>query len=171
MRVTLIAALDRNRVIGRDGDLPWRLPRDMRFFKETTTGHHVVMGRKTWDSLPPAYRPLANRVNVVISRSLDSAAGAVVVDSFAAALDVARAAGETELYVIGGASIYALALPEAQRLLLTEVDAEVDGDVRFPEFGESWVETARVAHEPDERHAFGLAFTTWERRSSEEPSR
>ena len=161
MRVVLIAAVAANGVIGRDGDLPWRLPADMRFFKATTTGHHVIMGRKTWDSLR---RPLPDRVNVVVSRSLEETEGATVVRSFEAALDVARAGGETTAFVIGGATLYAAALPIADELRLTLVDAHVDGDVQFPKFGDDWKEVERSEHAPDERHAHGFAFTTWSRR-------
>ncbi len=126
--ITLIVAYSANRTIGRANMLPWRLPGDLAHFKRSTLGHPIIMGRKTWTSLG---RPLAGRSNVVITRNAQFAApGAIVVPTLAAAL---AACGDTdEAYVIGGAQIYALALPFAQRILATEVHAEVEGDAFFP---------------------------------------
>jgi len=130
MRVTLIAAMSSDGVIGAGGGLPWHLPDDFRQFKRRTRGKPVIMGRKTWESLPR--RPLPGRHNVVITRQAAyEAPGATVVRSLEAALE---AAGEApEVMVLGGAQIYAAALPRADRMVLTHVDAEVPGDTRFPE--------------------------------------
>ena len=157
MIVSLIVAMARNRVIGRDGDLPWRLPDDMRFFKATTLGHHVIMGRKTWRSLE---RPLPKRVNMVVSNQLDPATqGARVFPTLDGALDAAERAGEMEAFVIGGAQLYQAALPLAHRLYLTQVEAEVDGDILFPKIDwAQWQEQSSSRHEIDSSHAF--AFTT-----------
>ncbi|MEM9463027.1 MAG: dihydrofolate reductase [Myxococcota bacterium] len=164
MRVSIIAAVATNRVIGRDGGLPWRLPADMRFFKRTTMGHHLLMGRKTWASIG---RPLPGRTMVVLTRDRDARIlEAVVAHGLAEALERVEAAGDSELFVIGGAEIYALALPYADRLLLTRVEAAVPGDVVFPEYdAAAWVEVDRQEHPADERHAYPFAICTLERAS------
>ena len=157
-RLTLIAAVARNGVIGNDNALPWRLPEDLKHFKELTLGHPIIMGRKTWASLG---RPLPGRRNIVISRDPDfKAPGGIVVASLAAAL--AASADASEAFVIGGAEIYALALPEAQCLRLTEIDRDFPGDTHFPGFDPAaWRETERKSH----RAADGLdyAFVTYQR--------
>lgn len=162
LRVSLIAACSENGVIGRDGDLPWRLPDDLKRFRMLTTGHHVLMGRKTWESIG---RALPRRVNLVLSRRPGFAAeGAIVCRSIEEALDHARAAGETELFVIGGEAVYRLALPIAQRLYLTRVHATVEGDARFPAFErERFRLVERERREADEAHAHAFTFETLER--------
>lgn len=131
-RISLIAALAENRVIGRQGNLPWHLPADLRRFKALTMGHTLVMGRRTFESIG---RALPGRRSLVLSRDPDyrPAAEVEVVGSLEEALDRARAAGEDEVFIIGGAEVYRAALPLAHRLYLTLVHAEVEGDVRFPE--------------------------------------
>lgn len=164
MEISLVAALSRNRVIGANGGLPWRLPDDQRFFKELTHGHCLVMGRATFESIG---RPLPGRTTLVLSRRPGTvAAGAIVVHDFDAALEIARARGEKEVFVVGGADVYALALPRADRLYLTRVDAVVEGDVRFPDFDESGrtfklVEERR--HAADARHEYAFTIQRWER--------
>ena len=145
MRLHLIFARARNGVIGRDNTLPWHLPEDLAHFKRTTLGCPVIMGRKTWDSLPPKFRPLPGRTNVVISRQTDWAAEGACT---AATLDDALAACATapDVWVIGGAQIYALALPRAHSAVVTELDIEVQGDAFAPPFDASWIETAREDH-------------------------
>ncbi len=126
----MIWAMARNRVIGRDGDLPWHIPEDLRHFKRATKGCPIVMGRKTWESLPGA---LPGRRNLVVSRQTGYAAeGAEVLPSLRAALDAARAGAEERLFIVGGAGIYAEALEFADELWVTFVDAEVEGNVEFP---------------------------------------
>jgi dihydrofolate reductase len=151
-QVVLIAAVAANGAIGKDNALPWRLKADLAHFKAATLGHPIVMGRKTWESLG---RPLPGRTNIVISRDPGYAApGAHVVDSLAAA--IAACADHQQLFVIGGAQIYALALPLADRLMLTEVDAAIDGDAFFPAFDRSaFEETARrhQSRDADNDHA------------------
>jgi dihydrofolate reductase len=166
MLVSIIAAVAANGVIGRDGDLPWRLPADLRFFKRVTTGHHLVMGRKTWASIG---RPLPGRTIVVITRDRSlEIPGVRVVHALADALALARAAGDSEAFVAGGAEVFALALPLADRLYLTRVHARVDGDVCFPPLREQeWVEVAREEHAADERHAHAFAICTLERRGAD----
>lgn len=162
MRISLIVALAENGVIGRDGDLPWRLPDDLKRFKALTTGHHILMGRRTWESLPNA---LPDRVNIVLSRNESfTPAGAVVFKSIHEAIDHARAAGETELFIIGGEAIYKLALPVAHRLYLTRVHASVEGDVRFPVFDQKRFRLIeRTVHPADEKHPYAFTFETLER--------
>ncbi len=159
MRVSLIVAVAENGVIGRDGDLPWRIPADLKFFKETTTGHPIVMGRKTNQSIGHA---LPGRMNIVMTRDSDFAGEDVVV---VGDLDAAfRAAGDAaEVMVIGGAQIYALALPRADRIYLTEVHVAADGDTHFPALDPGvWRETARVDH-PAEGETPAFSFVTLER--------
>ncbi len=158
--MTLIAAVARNGVIGKDNTLPWHLPEDLKHFKQLTTGQTVIMGRKTWESLPERFRPLPGRLNIVVTRNpAYRAEGATVVGSLAEAQNVG--AGKTA-YIIGGAELYTHALPLAQRLELTEIDADIDGDARFPAFDRSaWREVRREAG----TSADGLryAFVTYER--------
>ena len=145
--VTLMAAVARNGVIGDAQRLPWRLSEDLQFLKQTTRGHAVVMGRKTWDSLPPRFRPLPDRRNIVVTRDPAwSAAGAEAAGSLDAAL--ALAGDADEVFVLGGAQLYALALPRAQRLLLTEIDQAFDGDTRFPDWNrQDFTEVWRSHHD------------------------
>lgn len=157
-RLTLIAAVAKNGVIGSNNTLPWRLPEDLRRFKALTLNHPIIMGRKTWESLG---RPLPGRSNIVITRDRRfKATGCIVADSLAAALD---ACGETEeAFVIGGAEIYALAMPLAQCLQLTEIHQEFQGDTCFPELDRtSWRETAREGHQSEA--GFAYDFVTYQR--------
>lgn len=144
--LSLIAAVPRNGAIGRDGQLLWREPQDQRHFRRITMGSPVLMGRKTWDSLPERFRPLPGRRNLVLSRDLAwRADGAETVASLDAALQAA--AGADKLSVIGGAQIYELALPRADELVLTEIDADLDGDTFFPAWERSrFTETSRERH-------------------------
>ena len=158
----LIAAIARNGVIGRDGGLPWRLPGDLKHFKRTTLGHCLILGRKTWESLPGV---LPGRRCVVISTDRDYRAEAVeVVADLDAALAAAHAVPGERAIVVGGAQIYALALPHVQRMWLTRVDAEVEGDVVFPSWDESaWERVSSVEHPADARHAHGFCIEEWVR--------
>lgn len=162
--LTLIAALARNGVIGRDNTLPWRIPEDLQRFKALTLGHPVIMGRKTWNSLG---RPLPGRQNIVISRDpAYEATGAITATSLTQAVAQARAQttaqAKAEIFIIGGAEIYQLALPQAQRLQLTQIEADIEGDAYFPSFDcTQWRETWREAHQTAE--GLRYAFVTYER--------
>lgn len=152
-----------NRVIGRDNALPWRLPADMKHFKELTIGHTVIMGRKTYDSMG---QPLVDRRNIVISRdpSLEYD-GAEVVSSLDDALGLA--AGDEEVFVAGGADIYRLALPRADRIYLTLIHTEVDGDTYFPQFeADEWRLVEDVRHGSDARNEYPFSFRLYHRRES-----
>jgi dihydrofolate reductase len=167
MVISLIAALSKNRVIGRNNDLPWKLPDDMKYFMETTTGSSVIMGRKNYDSLPPKFKPLPKRTNIVVTRQKNfKAPGCQVVHSFYDAVIVAKQTGDQEVFNIGGADLFKLGMNVTNRMYLTEIDAVVDGDVFFPEFDKSaWKETSRRHHPADERHVFAFDFVVYDRLS------
>ena len=166
--LSIVVARARNSVIGRDGDLPWRLRSDLQRFKQITMGKPCIMGRKTWDSLP--LRPLPGRLNLVLTRdSSFEATGAVACESFSEALEIAaEQAGEDgaeEICVIGGVALFDLALPRARRLYITEVDAEPAGDAVFPAFDEgAFVEVASERPEPGEKDDHAFTFRVLERR-------
>ena len=151
--------MTRNRVIGDDGGLPWDLPDEMAHFRRTTLGHAVIMGRRTFQSRG---NPLPERRNIVLSRRGFSAPGATVVPDLAAAL---AEAGEGDCFVIGGVAPIVDALPRADRLIVTTIDAVVEGDVVLPELDlRDWRVCARVHHAPDDRHAYGFDINTMIRR-------
>lgn len=162
--VSLIAAVAANGVIGRGNELVCRFPEDQRFFRTTTQGAPVIMGRATWDSLPARFRPLPNRRNVVLTRQAGwKAEGAEVVATLDDAL--AQVQGAPKAFVIGGAQVYALALPRADELLLTEIDRAFDGDTHFPAWPrEQFIEVARERHHAAPPHDFDFAFVTYRRR-------
>jgi dihydrofolate reductase len=157
--IAIVVARARNGVIGRDGGLPWHLPSDLRHFKELTSGHTVVMGRRTYESLPDRFRPLPNRRNLVLSTDPAYVArGAEVFTSFESALDVC----DGDCFVIGGEATYRQALPVSDRVYATQLEAELDGDARFPELADGeWecVDTSEPVTENDQR----FTFRTYER--------
>ncbi|GKT25909.1 dihydrofolate reductase [Acidovorax sp. SUPP3334] len=163
MALHLIYARAANGVIGKDGTMPWHLPEDLAHFRQLTHGCPVVMGRKTWDSLPPRFRPLPGRANIVVTRQTGwQAEGALSAASLGEALQMAAAQGSAPTWVIGGAQIYAQALPLATRIEATEIGRDFEGDAHAPDLGPEWVETAREHHVS----AAGLpySFVTLERR-------
>jgi dihydrofolate reductase len=163
MRVALIVAAADNDVIGRDNHLPWHLPDEFRHFKRTTLGHHVIMGRRTWES--QGCKPLPKRTNVVVTSQPGYVAeDARVAASLHEALELARAAGDEEAFVIGGTRLFAEALPLADRLYLTRVHAEPEGDTVFPSFdADDWRVVAREEHAADARHEHAFTIMTLER--------
>ena len=163
MTLTIVAAVARGGVIGRAGEIPWRIPQDMARFRALTTGHPVVMGRRTWDSLPEPFRPLPGRRNVVVTHNPSwHAKGAERSGSLEEALHLLQ--DSPEVFVIGGAELYAAALPLADELRLTEIDLEVEGDTFFPDWDRSGFEqTEREAHTSE--HGTPFAFVTYRRRS------
>jgi dihydrofolate reductase len=167
MIVSLIAALTQNRVIGKNNDLPWHLPDDMKYFMNTTKKHHVVMGRKNYESIPEKFRPLPNRKNIVISRNQKfNAPQCIVTDSLDKAIAIAKEGGEGETFIIGGAEIYHLAMPLADRLYLTEIAATLEGDTFFPAVDKSkWQEVSRVHHDADNRHLFAFDFVQYQKKN------
>ncbi|HSV60296.1 MAG TPA: dihydrofolate reductase [Variovorax sp.] len=160
-RINVIFARARNGVIGKDGQMPWHLPEDLAHFKATTGGAPVLMGRKTWESLPPRFRPLPGRRNIVITRQADwRAEGAEAAASLQAA--IALCADAPELWVIGGGEIYAQAMPLAQRAMVTEIDREFEGDTFAPTLDTAWHETDRSAHTAA-KDGLSFSFVTYER--------
>jgi len=154
MKLGLILARARSGVIGKDGVMPWHLPEDLAHFKRVTMGCPVIMGRKTWDSLPPRFRPLPGRANIVITRQADwQAEGATRAASLAQAL--ALCGDVPAVWVIGGAQIYAQAIELAHVAEVTEIEADFEGDAFAPDFGVGWKEVAREHHQS----ASGLAFS------------
>ncbi len=158
--LSIIAAVAANRVIGREGDLPWSLPDDMKWFMQTTTGHAVITGRRNFESYG---RPLRNRTNIVITRQTNWSAEGVLV---AHDLDEALKLAGPDAFVIGGQDIYELALPRVDRMYLTHVHAQVEGDRFFPVFDESdWRISTLREHPADERHAYSFTIKLYERRA------
>jgi Dihydrofolate reductase len=167
-QLSLVCALASNRAIGINNQLPWHLPRDLAHFKAVTMGHPIIMGRKTFDSIG---RPLPGRRNIVVSRQNDwSREGVTVVnnllDAIACAGEVAQSAGQREIMLIGGASLYEQALPLAQRLYLTEVHADIPGDAFFPAFSsDEWSEVRREEWPADDKNSLACAFVVYDRSS------
>lgn len=166
--IVLVLAMADNGVIGASGTIPWRIPEDMKRFKALTTGKPIIMGRKTWDSLPR--KPLPGRTNIILSRDQSfEPEGAVVCETWMEAFEIAKEQaaddGAEEVCVIGGRALFELALPKAKRLYLTEVAAEVEGDVHFPAFDESaWTEVRREEHAAGEGDDHAFTFRVLERR-------
>ncbi len=167
MRVSLIAAVAANGVIGKDNDLIWTLRDDMAFFKATTKGRYVIMGRKNWESIPERFRPLPGRPNIVLSRDASFAAeGAICLSSLEEALNVAREAGEEEAFIIGGAQIYRLALEAGvvDTMYMTHVEREYEGDTWFPEFeAAAWKAQPMFRHAADERNEAPFTVQRYDR--------
>jgi dihydrofolate reductase len=159
-----MVAIDEKRGIGKSGKLPWHLSSDLRRFRELTMGHHLIVGRKTFESIG---KPLPGRHTIVVTRNSNfNPEGCFVSRSVEDAITLARERGETEVFVIGGAEIYPRALPSADRIYLTEVHALVDADVFFPEFDrDEWIETQYIDHPADEKNQYAFAFKVLERAS------
>lgn len=168
MKLSLIVAVSTNGIIGRDGGLPWRLPADLRRFKRLTMGHHLIMGRKTYEAVG---RPLPGRTTIVVSRGRPKLPAAVrLAGSLDEAIEMAQTAGDTEAFIAGGGEIYRLALPRVERIYLTRIHAEVAGDAWLPEVSEpEWRTLWREDHPPDERHAHAYSFLVLERRNLSRP--
>ncbi|MDF2190162.1 dihydrofolate reductase [Paraflavitalea sp. CAU 1676] len=163
MQIALVVAAAENNVIGKNNQLLWRLPNDMKFFKNTTWGMPVIMGRKTFESLG---KPLAGRTNIVITRQPDwKAEGAIVVSSLEKAIEAAAGTDAKEANVIGGGEIYAQALPIAQRIYLTRVHTSLEGDTYFPAFDEQqWGLLSNLDFPADDKHAYPYSFQVWSKR-------
>ncbi len=164
-KLSAIVAMSENRVIGRHNQLPWHLPADLKHFKTLTSGHTIIMGRKTHEAIG---RPLPQRTNIVITTNPHyNANGCIVVHSLEEALNHHAHAEEKEIFIIGGEQIYRQALKHVQRLYLTIVHHDIDGDAFFPEFDmHAWQEVSRVTHPADEQHAFAFSFVQLQRHHS-----
>ena len=163
MKLSIIVAVAENGVIGRNNDLPWHLPADLKRFKGLTMGHHLIMGRQTFEAIG---RPLPGRTIVVISRKRPQLPdGIALTSSLSQAVEVARSTGDTEAFVAGGAQIYELALPIADRLYLTRIHQSFAGDTTFPEVdGDQWKLVDQEDHEADTVAGISFSFLTYERR-------
>lgn len=167
MLISMIAAMSTNRVIGKDNALPWHLPNDLRFFKESTLGKPIIMGRKTFESIG---RPLPGRPNLVVTTNPDfKAEGVIIVNDLDSALEVAEGLvpmdAPNEIMVIGGGQIYAQALAKASRLYITQVDAEIEGDAFFPEFDRNeWFVTRNEKHQACSKNPYNYAFQVLDRK-------
>jgi len=170
MLISLIVAVDQAGGIGFQGFIPWRLPDDLKRFKELTLGHHLVMGRKTYESIG---KPLPGRTTIVVTHNIVyRPLNCLVAYNLAEALELARTRGEENVFVCGGGELYALALPFADRIHLTRVEARFPADVFFPAFTSSdWDETIVGSHSPDEKHAYGFTFYEYIRRQVPQPAK
>ena len=168
MKVSLIVAVGKDFEIGKNNDLLWHLPKDMRFFTQTTKGHYVIMGRKNWDSIPLKYRPLSGRENVVVSRKMNlDLEGAIVVSTIEEGIELARAKGDTEVFIIGGVQIYqeALRLNLIDKMYITKVHANFDADTFFPDFEmDKWFEESIEHFEADEKNSFSFSISKFSRK-------
>lgn len=160
--VTIVVAMGKNREIGKDNQLLWHLPKDLKHFKDITSGHPIIMGRKTYESIG---KPLPNRTNIVISRKKDwFEEGILIVGSIKEALKFAQKIDEN-VFIIGGGNIYEQTMDLTDRIEVTLVDAELDADTYFPEMSEKiWQKTDEVCHEKDEKNQFDFCFQTFERK-------
>ena len=166
MIISMIAAVATNRVIGKDNDLVWRLPDDMKYFMETTQNHFVIMGRKNYESIPHKYRPLPNRVNIIVTRQEDyKAPDCVITNTIEEAIDYAKEQNQEEVFVIGGGQIYKQSLPLAHKLYITEIKEHFDGDTYFPDYDpRQWDELSRKHHGKDEKHKHDFDFVIYKRK-------
>ncbi len=162
-RIALVVAVSRNGVIGRDGGLPWKVSGDLKKFKDVTLGKPIIMGRKTWESLPR--KPLPGRLNIVLTRACDREfPGATVVSSTDAALQTARGTGSEEVCIIGGGEIYKSFFDNADRIYLTQIDIEVDGDTRFPaDLSHGWRLVSREAIQPTQGDTAAAELNVYDR--------
>ena len=167
MTLSIIVAVSENGVIGKDNRLIWSLPADMKFFKEKTTGHVIITGRKNYESIPEKFRPLPNRINVVITRQKNyHAPGAIIVSSIPGALEYAsKHSDKEEVFVIGGSEIFNQVVPACNKVYLTWVHQSFEGDVFFKPLSENeWKLTSSEKHPADEKHKYAFTFETWERK-------
>ncbi|MCP3660524.1 MAG: dihydrofolate reductase [Bacteroidetes bacterium] len=165
MKISIIAARSENNVIGFEGKIPWKIPSDLQYFKNVTEGHYIIMGRKTFDSIDK--RPLPNRTSIVISRNpiYEVPEGVILTSSIEKALRITEEAGEKEAFIIGGQQIYALSIPIADFMYITEIECHVNGDAFFPEFdGKLWKEIKFEKHLADERNEYNYSFRVLKRR-------
>jgi len=159
IKLSMIAAMGKNRVIGKDNNMPWHLPADLQHFKKTTLGSPIIMGRKTYDSIG---RPLPGRLNIILSRNPNLVVeGCSVVNTLKEAIDLAKKTDASEIFITGGAHLYDTFLEDADRLYLTLIDAEFEGDTFFPDYTQrSWQEVTREDHQADDNNPYDYSFVT-----------
>ena len=166
MIISHIVAVTKNNVIGKVRDLPWHLPDDMKYFKDKTRGHYILMGRKNFESIPMKFRPLPDRVNMVVTRQKDyQAKGALVFNTINEGIEYAHEQDAGELFIIGGAQIYKQTLDRVDVLYITEIDTQLEGDAHYPDINpEEWQETVRSHHPADSRHRYSFDFVVYKRK-------
>ena len=161
----MIVAVSKNNVIGKNNSLAWHLPDDMNYFSNMTQGHSVIMGRKNWESIPKKFRPLPNRKNIVITRNTDfNEDKCKVVNSLEDAIKVSRNNDDEEIFIIGGGEIYKLGLDFIDKLYITEIKANVEGDTFFPLWdSKKWKEVSRIKHPSDDKHIYEFDYVIYKR--------
>ena len=166
MIVSLIVAVSKNNVIGNNNDLIWHFPNDTKFFKDTTLGHHVIMGRKNFESIPHKYSPLPNRTNIIVTRQKKYLAkGCITVNSIEEGLNIAKKNNDSEPFIIGGGEIYKIALKKKliDKIYLTRIHYNYNGDTYFPELGYEWEEINRLDCKADKKHSHDYSFLTYKK--------
>jgi dihydrofolate reductase len=165
MSISIIVAVAENNVIGKDNALIWHLPADMKYFKEKTTGHCVITGRKNYESIPEKYRPLPDRTNIIITRQKNyTAPGAIVVGSVEEAIEKAKKIGNNEIFIIGGAEIFKQTLHLTDKIYYTKIYHPFEGDTFFPEINyKEWKETSKTDHIADEKNKYNYSFIELEK--------
>ena len=164
MIVSLIVAVSENGVIGKNNDLIWHLPKDMKYFKEKTLGHHIIMGRKNFESIPHKFRPLRNRVNIIVTRNKDyTAEDCIIANSIESAIDYSKSNKEDEVFIIGGGEIYKQSIQKnlVDKIYLTRVHADFDGDTFFETPSSNWMIESEVKKKKDEKHLFDYTFLVY----------
>jgi dihydrofolate reductase len=164
MIVSLIVAVSENGVIGKNNDLIWHLPKDMKYFKEKTLGHHIIMGRKNFESIPHKFRPLRNRVNIIVTRNRDyTAKDCIIATSIESAIDYSKSNKEDEVFIIGGGEIYKQSIQKnlVDKIYLTRVHADFDGDTFFETPSSNWIIKSEVKKKKDEKHLFDYTFLVY----------
>ena len=164
MIVSLIVAVSENGVIGKNNDLIWHLPKDMKYFREKTLGHHIIMGRKNFESIPHKFRPLRSRVNIIVTRNRDyTAKDCIIATSIESAIDYSKSNKEDEVFIIGGGEIYKQSIQKnlVDKIYLTRVHADFDGDTFFETPSSNWMIESEVKKKKDEKHLFDYTFLVY----------
>ena len=166
MTISIIVAVSDNGVIGKDNQLIWHLPADLKYFKETTKGHAVIMGRKNYESIPEKYRPLPGRTNIIVSRNPDyNAPACILVNSIEAAIDEAKKLNDNEAFIIGGGEIYRQSLPLADKLFLTRIHGDFEGDTYFDDpKHDDWALVSSRSHTKDDKNAWSHTYKIYDRK-------
>jgi len=163
MNISIIAAVSKNQIIGKDNQLVWNLPKDMKYFSNVTKGHSVIMGRRNWDSIPKKWRPLPQRKNIILSKNKElNIRGATVTNTIEEAIEISRSNNDDEIFIIGGGEIYNLGIPLSDKLYITEIHSKVDGDTYFPVWNKKeWKEISRITHQKDKNHNHSFDFVIY----------
>ena len=163
MNISIIAAVSKNQIIGKDNQLVWNLQKDMKYFSNVTKGHSVIMGRRNWDSIPKKWRPLPQRKNIILSKNKElNIRGATVTNTIEEAIEISRSNNDDEIFIIGGGEIYNLGIPLSDKLYITEIHSKVDGDTYFPVWNKKeWKEISRITHQKDKNHNHSFDFVIY----------